>query len=1143
MRVGACTLQQTLTTEAASVLKQSLGLARRRGHAQVTPLHVAATLLSSRSSLLRRACLNSTSNYSPPTPPYHHHHQYHPLQCRALELCFNVALNRLPTAPGPLLHGQPSLSNALIAALKRAQAHQRRGSIEQNQHQLHHQQQLPNQQQQQQQQQPLLAIKVELEQLVLSILDDPSVSRVMREAGFSSTAVKNSLEDTSIFHCYGTTTPGGVFSSPCSPTRTDSYPGNFWQTQFVFPLQKKTLIADNNSEDLKLVLEVLLRKKRKNTVIVGDSALLIESLVEQLTERVERGDVPEGLKQTHLIKFQFSSVPLMFMKKEEVEQNLVDLKRKVDSLLESESGVIVYTGDLKWTVVDTSSESVGHDQYYKPVDHLVEEIGRMVYEYSNLGRRVWLVATANYKTYLKCQMRQPSLELQWTLQAVSVPSGGLGLSLHANSLSQNPCEMFEAKPLMRKEEEDKMNSCVECTSCYEREAAAFLKSGQLKSPPSIFSSTSSNDMKNDSTQLPCWLKSLQPDSQHKDVLAELRRKWNRFCDSFHPGRNSQNYITGKCNSNSLTYNPCWPDQKKVHQDSNSISFAHSPPSRLNQTAASFPRFRRQQSCHIEFNFSNSDARTLDFLKDTTKDANITLALGNHCSLETEMIKKLQENVPWQKETVSSIVKVLNKTNLANMDAWFLIEGNDSVGKRRLAMAISESVLGSPELLLEMNMRDRDKRNNWYETLNGALRNQPKIVALVENVEFADAHFQKFLADCYETGEFGELNRGQVIFILTKEDQSSSKDDYEKNRDSVIQMRFEFNDKGPNLGTPNSNSKRKFEWENDQNEAKSPRMIIKKGLNSNILDLNMRAKEEEDDESEEFSSPNSSNLTQEATNDPQGFSVPVKNRFVFDRNPSEELLALEMYISMMRGSFEEVQRDQGRSCLFSVEERLVEEIVFGSGTFTNSLFEKWLIEVFKTSLEKIKIGGKEGIGVRLCLDGGKGGGDCGGGGRNNGFLGSNLPKKIQYPRLTKDNYDSWSIRVKTLLNSQDSSVLEEQKEGSTRPFYNPPVSDDVAFEKVANASTSKEAWEILENSHKGVVKVEEEKEDANEDKEVTDTRKDTKRHALSATIVTNWVIMLVFTAETMHLSFEEASKEKKWRQAMEEEIRAIERKNI
>lgn len=424
MRSGACTVQQTLTTEAASVLKHSLSLARRRGHAQVTPLHVAATLLSSRASIFRRACLKSQP-----------HQASHPLQCRALELCFNVALNRLPTTPGPMLHGQPSLSNALIAALKRAQAHQRRGCIEQ------------------QQQQPLLTIKVELEQLIISILDDPSVSRVMREAGFSSTAVKNNLEDSSassVFQCYSTS--GGVFSSPCSPSPTETQreiinPTTFWQTHFLsytseqnpvlFSPQKKlssNYFTDSNSvkEDIKLVLEVFLRKKKKNTVIVGDCVSITEGLVGELMGKIDRGEVPMELKQTQFIKFQFAPVSLRFMKKEDVEMNLSELKRKLDSL--GEGGVIIHTGDLKWTVEESvvNAEVSG----YSPVDHLVTEIGRLLCDYNSLNKntKVWLMATASYQTYMRCQMRQPPLEIQWALQAVSVPSGGLGLSLHASRL-------------------------------------------------------------------------------------------------------------------------------------------------------------------------------------------------------------------------------------------------------------------------------------------------------------------------------------------------------------------------------------------------------------------------------------------------------------------------------------------------------------------------------------------------------------------------------------------------------------------------------------------------------------------------------------------------------------------------------------
>ncbi|KAL6643094.1 hypothetical protein ACP70R_021275 [Stipagrostis hirtigluma subsp. patula] len=167
-------VQQALAADAAAVAREAASLARRRGHARVTPLHVASAMLagSAGGGLLRAACLRAPSGGS------------RPLRCEALELCFNAALSRLATAgPPPAVtfhagagHPAPALSNALAAAFKRAQANQRRGggysaSADGRQ-----------------------TAKVGLKQLVVSILDDPSVSRVMGEAGFSSAEVKACVE-------------------------------------------------------------------------------------------------------------------------------------------------------------------------------------------------------------------------------------------------------------------------------------------------------------------------------------------------------------------------------------------------------------------------------------------------------------------------------------------------------------------------------------------------------------------------------------------------------------------------------------------------------------------------------------------------------------------------------------------------------------------------------------------------------------------------------------------------------------------------------------------------------------------------------------------------------------------------------------
>ncbi|XP_059634574.1 protein SMAX1-LIKE 4-like [Cornus florida] len=1040
MRAGACTLPQTLTTEAASVLKHSLALARRRGHAQVTPLHVATTLLSSRASLLRRACLKSQP-----------HQTSHPLQCRALELCFNVALNRLPTTPGPLLHGQSSLSNALIAALKRAQAHQRRGCIEQ------------------QQQQPLLAIKVEIEQLILSILDDPSVSRVMKEAGFSSTAVKNNLEDSSassVFQCYNSSS-GGVYSSPCSPSPTETpNPTNFWHSQFltytsdqnplIFSPQKKIStnpITDSASlkEDIKLVLEVLSRKKRKNTVIVGDSVSITEGLVAELMSKIERKEVPEELKSVRFVKFQFSS-PLRMMKREVVEQNLLDLKRKVDSFALGGVGVIIYTGDLKWTLEPSACEveggcSNGEVSGYSPIDHLVAELGRLLCEYSSSSSttNVWLMATANYQTYMKCQMKQPPLEIQWALQAVSVPSGGLGLSLHATSVHDsriifphNPSQELETKPFISKEEEDKLTCCAECSSNYEKEAGLF-KSGQQKPSSYYLSSCNTKEVDKGSTHLPCWLQSHGAEPRQKDYLFELKRKWNRLCQSLHQGRHTHNHpnsslfnnqgLIGKGYSYASSY-PWWPNQSSISPYSNSISFADSA-LKPSQSASSLPRFRRQQSCHIEFSFSNGNHKhqpvepSLDSLKNTEgKEVKITLALGNSLFSDAgklaqsrdheEMCKFVQENVPWQAELIPSIVKALIDSKSIKKESWLLIEGNDIVGKRRLARAIAESMFGSVDSLFCINMRNGDHRMSpSSEVLERAFRNHEKLVVLVEDVDFADAQFIKFLADGFETGKFGESSKregdfGQTIFILTKGEPTSYEDD-NKSSNSVIQMKLQLNETIPNSGTSSFDHKRKAEWELP-NKAKSPRMNEKehssfiavengnskkeftRQLSSNTLDLNIRADEDEEDGSKPGDlSPISSDLTRETGNDlqnPVGFLELINNRFIFDWNSTRDGQMREMFLFKIKGCFEEVFGSKNLGS-FTVEEMLLEEVLFGSGCFLNSLFEKWLENVFQTSLQTVKIGGKENMSVRLCF-GGKGESSLG-----NGFMGSSLPKKIQF----------------------------------------------------------------------------------------------------------------------------------------------------
>lgn len=386
MRGGICSIQlQALTPEAASVVKQAVNLATRRGHAQVTPLHVASAMLATSTGLLRKACLQCHS---------------HPLQCKALELCFNVALNRLPASTSsPLLlapqySSAPSLSNALVAAFKRAQAHQRRGSIEN-------------------QQQHILALKIEVEQLIISILDDPSVSRVMREARFNSTQVKSNVEQAvSLEICSQNNGNDGDNNSNSKSKENNSNIG-----------EKGVVLDPIRGEDVASVIDNLGSLRKKSVVIVGECVTSLEGVARGVMEKVDKGDVGECLRGVKFITLSLSSFGNV--SRVEVEHKVEELRNLVKTS-EHSKGYVLYLGDLKW-VFDYRARGSQGRACYCPVDHMVMEIGKLVSEEN--GAKFWVMGVATFQAYMRCKNGQPSLETLWSLHPITIPAGSLRLSL------------------------------------------------------------------------------------------------------------------------------------------------------------------------------------------------------------------------------------------------------------------------------------------------------------------------------------------------------------------------------------------------------------------------------------------------------------------------------------------------------------------------------------------------------------------------------------------------------------------------------------------------------------------------------------------------------------------------------------------
>ncbi|KAK1399854.1 Clp R domain-containing protein [Heracleum sosnowskyi] len=801
MRAGLSTIQQTLTPEAASVLNHSISEAGRRNHGQTTPLHVAATLLASPSGYLRQACIRSHPNSS------------HPLQCRALELCFSVALERLPTAQTPgATATEPPVSNALMAALKRAQAHQRRGCPEQ-------------------QQQPLLAVKVELEQLIISILDDPSVSRVMREASFSSPAVKATIEQ--------------LLSS--SPQENVGFRGNPSPTQIQMPVssvQNRNLYLNprlqggSRNEDVKKVIDILLRStKKKNPVLVGDSEP--EIVIKEVLRRIEGGELSEGVlknvKVIHIGKDLLSD-------KTQIAAKIEELGGVIESQI-GDRGIIIDLGDLKWLVEQPGVGLAGQQLVGSEIGRaVVAEMGKLIGRYGE--RKIWLTGTATCETYMRCQVYHPSMENDWDLQAVPIASksmfprlGGNGI-LSSSVESLNPLKSFATSgtPAPRRLLENtdpaqKVTCCSQCFESYEKDLARLASKEFEKS---------SSDVQPEATRLglPLWMQNaktlgsnikttdhLQPKDRQlefKQKSEDLRKKWNDTCLQLHANHH-RSLVPERITPTALSltglglYNPKLlarqPSQAKTQQTRNLENPLHLSSLQIPSESSQLKLQQNRslgESLQLHSNLvsskpsqhascpprspvrtdlvlgptkiaetspqkKNNEPVVKDFLGCLSSEpqSKFNQLLNNKFAdaLDADSFKKLlkglMEKAWWQPEAASAVATTVTQCKLGHGkqrgagskgNIWLLFTGPDRVAKRKMASVLAEHVCGANPVRICLGSRREDEEfdagirgKTALDRIAEAVRRSPFSVIMLEDIDEADMLLRGSIRRAMERG--------------------------------------------------------------------------------------------------------------------------------------------------------------------------------------------------------------------------------------------------------------------------------------------------------------------------------------------------------------------------------------------------------
>ena len=188
-------------------------------------------------------------------------------------------------------------------------------------------------------------------------------------------------------------------------------------------------------------------------------------------------------------------------------------------------------------------------------------------------------------------------------------------------------------------------------------------------------------------------------------------------------------------------------------------------------------------------FSDSISADLDAVNENTSHH---IAHSSPCSgpmegkldsVDFKSLNKLLTNrVSWQAEAISAINRTMSRCRYgtrkhngshARADVWLAFLGPDRVGKKKIALALSEAIFGNTERLISVDMSSQERgypfnlvfecrksihhdvirRKTVVDYIAGELSKQPHSVVFLENVDKADFLVQKSLLQAIRTGKF------------------------------------------------------------------------------------------------------------------------------------------------------------------------------------------------------------------------------------------------------------------------------------------------------------------------------------------------------------------------------------------------------